>query len=60
MLIGVGTPRSLQGRRVAGVTVFACCWLRIVRVWTVRETAYPALSTMWVGDHDRSLIPEAA
>ena len=59
-LIGVGTPRSPQGRRVAGVTVFSCCWLRIVRVWTVRETAYPALSTMWVGDHDRSLIPEAA
>ena len=59
-LIGVGTPRSLQGRRAAALTVFSCCWRHIVRVWTVREAAYPARSTMWVGDHDRTRIPKAA
>ena len=59
-LIGVGTPRSLQGRRLAALMVLFASWRRLVRVWTVRETEYPALSTIWVGDHDRSLIPNAA
>ena len=43
-LIGVGTPRSLQGRRLAALMVLFASWRRLVRVWTVRETEYPALS----------------
>ena len=59
-LIGVGTPRSLQGRRLTALMVLLAAWRRLVRVWTVRATEYPALSTIWVGDHDRSRIPTAA
>lgn len=59
-LIGVGTPRTLQGRRLAAGTVFSCGWLRILSFWTLHETAYPAHSAMWVGDHDRSLMLTAA
>ena len=59
-LIGVGTPRSLQGRRAAALTVLSCAWLRIVGLWSAPETAYPAVAPIWVDDHDRSLIPQAA
>jgi transposase len=59
-LIGVGTPRTLQGRRVATLTVVSFVWRRIVSLWTAHTTAYPARSTMWVGDHDRSLMLTAA
>ena len=50
-LIGVGTPRSLQGRRAAALTALSCAWLRMLSLWTAHEAPYPALSTMWVGDH---------
>ena len=59
-LIGVGTPRSLQGRCLAALMVLVSSWRRLVHVWTVREPEYPARSTIGVGDHDRSLIPKAA
>ena len=59
-LIGVGTPRSLQGRRLAALMVLFASWRRLRRVWMVRETEYPARSTIGVGDHDRTLIPKAA
>ena len=59
-LIGVGTPRSLQGRRLAALMVLFASWRRLRRVWMVRETESPARSTIGVGDHDRTLIPKAA
>ena len=59
-LVGVGTPRGLQGRRAAGLAFGIALWTLATAVWRDRETSSGDTPSSLLPRHRFELLPVAA
>ena len=59
-LIGVGTPRGLQGRLAAVLTLVVALWTHVVDLWRHADTPFVDRSSTFTPDHRFELLPVGA
>jgi hypothetical protein len=59
-LFGIGTPRSLQGRRSAVVALLVALWTHVVGLWGDSGTPTTDLSSGFAPHHHFELLPVSA
>jgi hypothetical protein len=59
-LIGLGTPRGLQGRLAAGLALIVALWTRIVELCRRRTTPSADHSSAFTPDHAFEFLPVGA
>lgn len=60
MLIGIGTPRSLQGRLATVAALVIALWSRVVDFWRERGAPCAAQSSAFTPRHHFELLPVSA
>ena len=59
-LIGLGTPRGLQGRLVAALALTVALWTRIVELWRSATTPSADHWSAFTPDHAFEFLPVGA